>query len=129
MHDPISFSELVDSAASMDFQDYQKFLKTVNTRRVQNRPDVLPKAETDLLNKVYRVFPAEKKARMVDLNAKIWDSSLTEAEHQELLLLLNAHEKWAAKRVASLAELAVLRNTDYAALIKELGISLSHQND
>jgi hypothetical protein len=60
MHESLSFSDLVDNAAQLNFQDYEKFLTSVNTQRVQNQPTVLPKNETDLLNKIYRVFPAEK---------------------------------------------------------------------
>lgn len=128
MHDPKSFSELVDSAAQLDTQDYEKFLKTVSARRVQALPNVLPKNETDLLNKIYKTFPVEKKARLQELNDRIRDADFSETEHLELLQLVELHEKWAAKRMASLAELAALRNTDYASLILQLGIRPAPQN-
>jgi hypothetical protein len=65
---------------------------------------------------------------LIELNEKIWANSLSEVEHLELMLLNDAHEKWAAKRITCLAELAVLRNTDYMTLTRQLGINLSHQN-
>ncbi|MBC7775382.1 MAG: hypothetical protein H7246_08085 [Phycisphaerae bacterium] len=99
MHDQLSFSDLVETAANLDIQDYERFLVNVNTRRAQNRPDVLSKEETELLEKIYSPFPTTKKERIALLNAKIWNSTLLENEHQELLQLIEEQEIWAASRM------------------------------
>ena len=125
----LSFSDLVENAVNLDVQDYEKFLQTVNTRRAQRRPDVLSKEESDLLKKIYRLFPNEEKERLEFLNSKIWDETLTETEHFELLQLIEKQEKWASERMSNLVKLATLRNTDYANLIKQLGISAKANNE
>jgi len=129
MHDQLSFSDLVETAANLNIQDYERFLINVNTRRAQKRPDVLSKEETELLEKIYTPFPPLKKERITLLNAKIWNSTLVENEHQELLQLIEEQETWAAARINHLAKLASIRNTDYATLVKQLGIFPATQNE
>ena len=57
------------------------------------------------------------------LNDKIWDETLTETEHAELLQLVETQETWAAERMESLMKLAILRNVDFAVLTRQLGLS------
>ena len=128
MHDQLSFSDLVETAANLNVQEYERFLIKVNTRRAQKRPDVLSKQETDLLKKIYSPFPLIKKERIAILNAKIWNSTLLENEHQELLQLIEEQENWAVTRMNHLAKLASIQNTDYATLVKQLGIFPATQN-
>ena len=129
MHESISLSDLVENAVNLDVRAYQEFLTTVNSRRAQKRTDVLPPLEADLLRKIYRPFPEDKKARMMLLNAKIWDSTLPESEHQELLQLIEEQEYWAAERMQNLAQLAAMRNLDYATLVRQLGIPSASKNE
>jgi len=118
----LSVSDLVENVAKLNVEDFEQFLKTVNARRAQRRSDVLPEREADLLKKIYQSFSKENIERIEQLNAKIWDESLTEPEHTELLQLIEARETWASARMDNLAKLAVLRNTDYATLCRQLGI-------
>lgn len=129
MHEPISLSELVENAVNLDVRAYQEFLTTVNSRRAQKRTSVLPSLEADLLKKIYQPFPGDKKARIILLNAKVWDSTLSEPEHQELLQLIEEQEHWAANRMQNLAQLAALRNVDYATLVHQLGIPSVSRNE
>jgi hypothetical protein len=129
MHQSISLSELVENAVNLDFRAYQDFLTTVNSRRAQKRAGVLPPVEADLLKKIYRLFPEEKRARIMLLNAKIWDSTLLNEEHQELLQLVEEQEFWAAERMQHLVQLAALRNMDYATLVRQLGIPSASRNE
>lgn len=125
----LSFSDLVENAVNLDVQDYEKFLQTVNTRRAQRRPGVLSKEESDLLKQIYQTFPQAKNERLKLLNEKIWDETLTEMEHLELLQLIEEQEQWASERMNNLVKLAALRNTEYATLIKQLGISPKTDNE
>lgn len=117
-----SFSDLIESAVNLNSQEYRQFISTVNTRRAQYNPTVLTKSESDLLKKIYYSFSEKKQARINHLNAKIWDATLLESEHIELMQLIEEKEKWAAKRMQNIAKLATIRNTDYHSLIKQLGI-------
>ena len=115
-------SDLVENVVKLNVEDFQEFLMAVNTRRAQNRSDVLSKEESDLLKKIYRLFPKEKKERLELLNAKIWDDTLAEMEQAELLKLIEAQEIWAYERMNNLAKLAALLKTDYKTLVRQLGI-------
>lgn len=123
-HAPPPFSELVETAVNLSWQEYEQFLQAVNQQRAQQRSDVLPKAEADLLKKIYRPFSPKSRSRLDLLNSKIWDESLTEVEHKELLQLIESQEKWAAQRMRLVAKLALLRNTDYATLAQQLGLAV-----
>lgn len=125
---PLSVSELVENVVKLDGDDFQEFLLAVNTRRAQRRPDVLSGEESDLLEKIYRVFPQAEKERLEHLNAKVWEETLTDPEREELLRLNEAQEKWAAERMHNLARLAVLRNIDFETLTRQLGIFPNHEN-
>lgn len=54
---------------------------------------------------------------------KIWEESLGESEHAELLQLIDEQETWASERMNNLAKLAVLRHTDYITLCRQLSIN------
>lgn len=125
----LSFSDLVEKAVNLDVQDYEKFLHLVNTRRAQKRPDVLSKKESDLLKKIYEPFSPTQKARLEFLNSKIWDETLSETEHKELLQLIETQEQWAAERMNNLVKLATLQNSDYLTLVKQLGIPTTTDNE
>jgi hypothetical protein len=56
-------------------------------------------------------FPVNKKKRIVFLNSKINDGSISDFEHQELLSLIEENEKWAAERMMNIAKLSDVINT------------------
>ncbi|MFM9950685.1 MAG: hypothetical protein ACKV1O_22300 [Saprospiraceae bacterium] len=119
----LSFSDLVETAVKLNVQDFENFVHAVNTRRAQQRSDVLTQEESDLLKKIYQPFPKSKKERIAYLNTKIKEETLTASEHTELIDLVNVQEKWAATRMERLAKLAILRNTDYDTLMLQLGLA------
>lgn len=120
----LAFADLIENAASLSLPDFEKLMRSIRVRRAQRQsPNVLSKEEADLLRKIYHAFPAEKTARQVILNAKIWNETLSENEHSELLELIEAHETHAVERMESLLKLAMLRNVEYSVLVSQLGIS------
>ena len=58
----------------------------------------------------------------IELNAKRKAETLTSDEHQELLYLIDQIEKANVERVKHLAELARIRGTTLAAVMKDLDI-------
>lgn len=55
----LSFSDLVETAVKLNGQDFKNFIHTVNTRRAQQRSDVLTKEESDLLKEIYWCYRVE----------------------------------------------------------------------
>jgi hypothetical protein len=122
MQNQISFSDLVENTLRLNNSEFLRFISAVNVRRAQKKTPILSNEETNLIKKIYQSFPIDKKERITFLNGKINEGSLLDTEHQELLSLIEEHEKWAAKRMTNLAKLAAIRRVDYATLVHELGI-------
>ena len=52
-----SVSELIDDAARLDKQEFDKFFKKMVMLRAERSSTVLPQEESDLLQKINRGFP------------------------------------------------------------------------
>ncbi|MEK6284506.1 MAG: hypothetical protein AABO57_02055 [Acidobacteriota bacterium] len=74
------------------------------------------------MERINEALPAELMARLCELEAKRDNSSLSEAEAEELLTLSDRAEQLHAERLEALADLAKLRGTTLTALMDQLGI-------
>jgi hypothetical protein len=122
MHEQLSFTDLVNGAARLDFQDYERFVVTVNKLRVQQKVKGLPQKELDLLAKINRGFPVENWLRIQHLDAKIEEDALSEQEYAELTLLTDKYEKYSVQRIRLLKKLALLRNISVEEAINQLDL-------
>lgn len=85
------------------------------------RLQVKSKLLGNLLQNIHRALPPEMANRYRTLMEKRRAEALSAAEHAELIRLTDASERLQADRIASLAELARLRQTSLASLAGELG--------
>jgi hypothetical protein len=118
-----SVSELLDNAASLDKQEFESFFKKMVLLRAQRHPAVLPKEESDLLQKINLGFPQDKWDRIEFLNGKLEYETLSEVEHAELMSLIDKYEAYMVRRVRYLGQLAILRKVSLNELIEQLGIA------
>jgi hypothetical protein len=121
-----SVSELLDNAASLDKQAFESFFKKIVQLRAQRHPAVLPKEESDLLQKINRGFPNDKWERLDFLNDKLEYETLNEVEHTELMTLIDKYEAYMVQRVRYLGRLAILRKISLDELVEQLGIAPKH---
>ncbi len=91
-------------------------------QHVQQQPPHLPKAEADLLQQINLGLSAETWQRYHALVAKRRAKTLTDEEQQALIALSDHLEAANARRMAALVELARLRQTSLAQVMKDLGI-------
>lgn len=85
-------------------------------------PTGLPAAEAALLERINDPLPEATWARYAALKEKRDKATLTDAEHAELIALVNQVEIWNARRLEAVAELAKLRGVRFPDLVKELGL-------
>jgi hypothetical protein len=120
MNPHLSFTDLVNSAAQLDLEDYEKFIAAVNKLRAQRRQSIPSRKETALLEKINRGFPTEKWLRIQYLDSKMENESLTEQEYAELSFLTEEYETFCVKRIQLLKKLALLRNVTLDEVMSQL---------
>lgn len=118
----LSFSDLVNEAAKLDYNEYEKFIEAVNKVRTKRRLDSTGLEEVTLLDAINRGFPNEKWLRMKALDAQMETAMLSEAEHEELRALTVAYEQFSVERLQLLKKLAILRNLSLEEVIRQTGM-------
>jgi hypothetical protein len=90
--------------------------------RERNLPPHLPRRESELLQRINQGLPETTWARYEVLKGKRDAETLTEAEHQELIRLVDEVEGWNVRRLELVADLATLRGVRFQDLVRELGL-------
>lgn len=85
-------------------------------------PAGLPTAEAGLLERIGEGLPPATWARYQALKEKRDAGTLTDAEHADLIRLVNEVEIWNARRLDAVAELAKVRGVRFPKLVQELGL-------
>lgn len=122
MSQHLSFSDLVKGVTSLDSQEFEKFVATVNKLRAKQLPGALPPKEAALLTKINNGFPTGKWQRLQSLDARMEEETLTDQEYAELALLTNTYEKYCVQRIRLIKKLALLRNVSIEETIDQLGL-------
>ena len=118
----LTLGELLRAVEQMQQPELDQFVDRVVAFRAGQRAPQLSDTESELLAKINQGVPVKIQSRYDTLIAKRRASTLTEAEHKELLRLTEQVEGLDAQRVEHLAELARLRKTTLRTLLKDLGI-------
>ena len=118
----IDFDEMFNGIAQLRLSELEQFADRVITLRAQRRAPSLPAGEAELLQQINNGLPPELWQRYEELNARLHEETITEAEHQEFLALIDQIELADAERLRHLLELARLRNVAVETLIEQLGL-------
>jgi hypothetical protein len=118
----LTLGQLLKAVEQMPQPELDQFVDQVVAFRAGQRAPQLSGSESELLAKINQGVPARIQSRYDSLIAKRRASTLSEAEHEELLRLTEQVEAWDTRRVEYLAELARLRKTTLRALLKDLEI-------
>jgi hypothetical protein len=87
-----------------------------------DRDQHLPRAEAELLQRINKGLPEATWERYRALKTKRDAETLTDAEHAELIRLVNEVEGWNVRRLEAVAELAKLRGVPFPDLFQQLGL-------
>jgi hypothetical protein len=85
-------------------------------------PAGLPQAEAELLARINEGLPESTWMRYHALKEKRDAETLTDAEHAELIRLVNEVEGWNVRRLEAAAELAKREGEPFRDLVKQLGL-------
>lgn len=83
----------------------------------------LSKAETELFLRINQTLPEKQDKRLNELNEKIEESVLTDAEQAELLRIAKRVEKIWVDRLQAVVDLAGLRNVSPEEMIRTLELN------
>lgn len=118
----VSPDELLKRAEQLSLPELDHFVMQVITLRARRKSPSLPKDEAKLLLKINQRLPPNAQKRYDELVAKRKAETLAPDEHRELLRLIDQIEKSDAERIKYMVDLACLRGTSLAALMKDLGV-------
>ena len=114
--------ELLEAVNQLDQTELDDFVHRVIALRAKRQASSLPKAESELLQRVNQGVPVGIQKRYDNLIAKRQKEILTQQEYDELIRLTQQVEKLEAERMHDLAELACLRQVSLDELFVQLGI-------
>lgn len=118
----VNGKDVLDAVKQMRPSEFDAFLEKALSLRTQPRTATLSRIETRLIKRINRGLPGELCKRHAQLTRRRRRTSLSAAEHQELLNLTHEVESRDADRAAALVELAKLRGLPVRVLMKQMGI-------
>ena len=118
----IDLDQLLTGVAQLETTELEHFAEQVTLLLAQRKVNSLPTQETELLQQINQGLPAKTQQRYSDLQAKLQAETITPAEHQDLLTLIDTVEQADANRLQALITLAKLRQVSLADLMAQLGI-------
>jgi ABC-type phosphate transport system auxiliary subunit len=118
----IAVDQLLDRVAQLETTDLEKFTEQVNFLLARRKTPSLSAPEAELLQKINQGLPADTQRRYDELRAKLHAETITPAEHQEFLALVDIIEQTDADRLQHLIKLSGLRQVTLPDLMHQLGI-------
>lgn len=114
--------QLLQAIDQIEVSELRPFVSEVLARASQRLAPSLPTEESELLQKINRGLPAAIEQRSRELDARRRAGTLTAAEHEELLRLIDQIEAAQVERLANLVALAEFRGTSLPKLMNDLGL-------
>jgi hypothetical protein len=121
--EPRTPDEVLDIVSHMSEADRDRVLRGLLAQRVAHHGHTLPCEEFALLRVINEGLPLEADIRYKELQAKLWDETLTEDEQAELIDLTDMAENHNVGRVAAMIELARLRGVSFDELREQLDMN------
>jgi len=118
----IDLDEVLKGVAQLEPNELEQVVNQLIALQARQRAASLSTTETDLLQQINQGVPPTVHTRYKELNAKLHEETITPAEHEELLQLVDQIEQAAAERLRRLITLAQLRQVSVDTLMDQLGI-------
>lgn len=118
----IDLDHLLAGVAQLETPDLERFTEQVSQLLAQRKVSSLPAQETELLLQINQGLSPETQQRYDQLQAKLQAETISAAEYQDLLTLIDTVEQADAKRLEALMNLAQLRQVFLPDLMAQLGI-------
>lgn len=122
----VSLADLLQGVQHLDSSALEQFADEVMLLRAKRRAPSLSTAETNLLREINQGLPESTRLRFRDLKEKRDAATLTPAEHEELLAIIEQVEMRDVERLQALTKLAAIRNVSVRQLMHQLGLLPKH---
>jgi hypothetical protein len=120
------FDDLVQRVSLLNNTDLMFFFEQLNAKISGNKVFSTESQEVILLKQIKTIIPVSVVRRFKTLQAKQHNNSISEKEHEEILLITNFIEEKSAERVELLADLAKIRQISLTELLKQLPLKAYH---
>lgn len=121
----ISLNDVLQLIPQLELKDLEDFVGQVGVILAQKKTPEIPKREAELLFKINHWIDPKVEYRYDELYEKLREDTITTAEHEELLQLIDIVENQNVERMRHLIELAEMRDISLEVLIKQLNITSS----
>lgn len=121
----ISIDSLLQGVQNLDSDTLEQFADKVLLLRAARRAQSLSVDEVLLLKEINAHLSEATQLRFAELKSKRQAEELTEAEHEELLEIVDQVEQRDVDRLQALTALAQLRNVTVRDLMQQLGLNKS----
>jgi hypothetical protein len=116
----IDLEQLLNGVAQLETAELEHFAEQVNLILSRRRTE--HQTETQLLQCIQQSLSESAQQRYDELGEKLRAETISHAEHQELLALINVVEQANVDRLQCLIELAQLRHVSLNDLMQQLKI-------
>ena len=119
---PSSSTEILRELQALPFETLNHLMPRIDALRLRKHPQVLPARETWLLKRVQSGLPATLRQEHERMASRRDAGTLTATDRKRLNALAAEIDAHQARHLEWLMELAALRKTSVAALVKRLGL-------
>lgn len=114
-------------ATKLNVSELERITRELNALIVRKKTPQSDQRERRLIQLINQAaLNTEQRTRYAALSEKLQNASITEAEHQEFMALVELDEQLRNDRVKYLLELAQLRNIPLPKLLTDLGLEPAH---
>lgn len=114
--------QLLQQAEQLSPGEFEQFVSSILAINARRKSNGLPLEEALLLKEINKEFSTRKMERFLLLDEKRQQETLTSAEHRELLVLVRQLERYDARKIGLVGQLALLRKVSLDSLLKQLGL-------
>lgn len=119
----IELEQVLQGVDKLDTPELERFLAQVSVLVARRKAPSIPQREAELLQQVNQpLLTTQAQHQYQQLSQKAKAGTLTPAENQTLLTLVDELEQADAERMKALFELAQLRKVSLDTLMQQLGI-------
>jgi hypothetical protein len=119
----VTAADVLNAAQQLSLPELETVLARLTALRAQRAVEAGALAEPDLIRLIREAVPPAVQRRYDQLKARRRSGTLTEAEHQEFLRLIDLVEQLDAQRLEHLLQLARLRGTPLTEVMADLGLA------
>ena len=119
----LAIDDVLDGVSKLETSDLELFLQKIGRLVALRKSPSISEKETILLKAINESTPSLLQNQYMILAKKLHEETITEAEHSQLLEIIDQLEAKKVERLQNLIELAHLRNTSLNSLMEDLNLS------